>query len=405
MKKRIINQRFTIISTLKNQLRMKLTIAFFFLLALQINANISYSQNNELSLKLNNVSIEEAINIIEKESNYSFLYSDRYVNVDRKVNINIKKGEITDILNQLFKNSGIEYNIVENQIILSKNKTEIANTQQNNKKRVTGKVIDQNGEAIIGANVVEKGTTNGTVTNVDGYFSIEVNPSSLLQFSFIGYNSQEIAVGNKNEFDIVLDEDLKMLEEVVVIGYGTQKKGEIASAITTVKSENFVKVPAPDAAQMIRGQVPGLAIVSPGGDPTATSQILLRGITTLKASASPLIIIDGIPGELNTVSPEEIDQIDVLKDGSAAAIYGTRGTNGVIIITTKNAKGEMPTSIEANAYISTQQIFRKLDFMTYDQYMDKVRQGKPGAQDNGGRVDWLDEVTRIMERKSLCKDI
>ena len=390
MKKRIINQRFIIISALKNQLHMKLTIAFSLLMALQINANTSYSQSNELSLKLNNVSIEEAINVIEKESNYSFLYSDRYVNVDRKVNINIKKGEITDILSQLFNNSGIEYNIVENQIILSKSKSET--TQQNNKRRITGKVSDPNGEAIIGANVVEKGTTNGTVTNLDGYFSIEVNPSSSLQFSFIGYNGQEVTIGNQNEINITLEEDLKMLDEIVVVGYGTQKKGEVASAITTVKSENFVKVPAPDAAQMIRGQVPGLAIVSPGGDPTATSQILLRGVTTLKATASPLIIIDGIPGELNTISPEEIDQIDVLKDGSAAAIYGTRGTNGVIIITTKNAKGEIPTTVDVNAYISTQQITRKLDFMSYDQYMDKVKQGKPGAQDNGGKVDWLDEI-------------
>lgn len=394
MKKRITNQRFIQISALKNQLRMKLTISFLFLMAFQINANISYSQNNAPSLMLNNVSIEEAINIIEKESNYSFLYSDRYVDVDRKVNINIKKGEITDILRELFKNSNIDYNIVENQIILSKSKTAISGTHQNNKKRITGKVVDQNGEAIIGANVVEKGTTNGTVTNLDGYFSIETAPNSSLQFSFIGYNSQEVAIGTKSEINIVLEEDLKMLDEVVVVGYGTQKKGEVASAITTVKSENFVKVPAPDAAQMIRGQVPGLAIVSESSDPTATSQILLRGVTTLKANASPLVIIDGIPGNLNTISPDEIDQIDVLKDGSAAAIYGTRGTNGVIIITTKNTKGEMPTTVEVNAYLSTQQIARKLDFMTYDEYMDKVRQGKPGAQDNGGKVNWLDEVTR-----------
>lgn len=392
MKKRIINQRFIIISALKKHLHMKLTVAFLFLMALQINANISYSQSNALSLKLNNVTIEEAINIIEKESGYSFLYSDRYVNVDRKVNINIRKGEISDILNLLFKNSGIEYNIVENQIILSKSKAEIS--LQNNKKRISGKVIDQDGEAVIGANVIEKGTSNGTVTNLDGYFSIEVPLSSILQFSYIGYNSQEVTVGNSNEINITLTEDLRMLEEVVVVGYGTQKKGEIASAITTVKSENFVKVPAPDAAQMIRGQVPGLAIVSLGGDPTSTSQILLRGVTTLKASATPLIIIDGVPGELNTISPEEIDQIDVLKDGSAAAIYGTRGTNGVLIITTKNTKGEIPTTVEANAYISTQQISRKLDFMSYEQYMDKVRQGKPGAQDNGGNVNWLDEVTQ-----------
>jgi TonB-linked SusC/RagA family outer membrane protein len=184
------------------------------------------------------------------------------------------------------------------------------------------------------------------------------------------------------------------LEEVVVIGYGTQRKGEVASAITSVKAENFIKVPSPDASKMIRGQVAGLAVIAPDANPLSTSQIMLRGITTLKASASPLVLIDGIPGDLMTVSPDDIEQIDVLKDGSAAAIYGTRGTNGVIIITTKNARGEMPTTVDVNAYLSTQQITRKLPFMTYDQYMDKVRQGKPGAIDNGGNVNWLDEVLR-----------
>jgi TonB-linked SusC/RagA family outer membrane protein len=182
------------------------------------------------------------------------------------------------------------------------------------------------------------------------------------------------------------------LEEVVVIGYGTQKKGEVASAITTVRAEDFVRTPSPDAAQLIRGQVAGLEVHKPDANPLSTSQLSLRGITTLKASTAPLILIDGIPGDLITVSPDDIEQIDVLKDGSAAAIYGTRGTNGVIIITTKNAKGEMPTRVDVNAYISTQQITRRLNFLDHDQYMEKVRQGVQGFVDYGGNTDWLGEV-------------
>lgn len=156
-----------------------------------------------------------------------------------------------------------------------------------------------------------------------------------------------------------------------------------------------MKVPSPDAAQMIRGQVPGLAVITPDANPLSSSQLSLRGITTLGQNTTPLILIDGIPGALNSVSPDEIAQIDVLKDGSAAAIYGTRGTNGVILITTKHVNGEMPTTVDVNAYISIQQIVKKLPMMTAGQYREKVAQGGyGGATDYGGDVDWLDEITR-----------
>lgn len=169
---------------------------------------------------------------------------------------------------------------------------------------------------------------------------------------------------------------------MVVVGYGTQKKGEIASAISSVKSDNFVKIPTTDAAQLIRGQVAGLNVVTPDANPVGKSQITLRGAGTLKSSTTPLVLIDGVPGDMDTVSPDAIEQIDILKDGSAAAIYGTRGTNGVILITTKNAKGEMPTEIDVNAYLATQQITRRLSFFDADGYRNLVAQGKPGAQDD-----------------------
>lgn len=270
-------------------------------------------------------------------------------------------------------------------------KTYTAIVQQKN-KTVTGKVLDKDGEPIIGANVVVKGTTNGTITDLDGKYALEVPENAILQISYIGYLTQDVSAKNQKAITIRLVEDTQNLDEVVVVGYGTQKKGEVASAISSIKSENFVKVPTTDIGQLIRGQVAGLSIVSPDANPVGNSQITLRGANTLMQSASPLVLIDGIPGDMNTVSPDDIEQIDVLKDGSAAAIYGTRGTNGVILITTKNAKGEMPTEVDVNAYLATQQITKRLSFFSPDQYRGLVAQGKAGAQDDGSSTNWLDEV-------------
>lgn len=197
---------------------------------------------------------------------------------------------------------------------------------------VTGVVKDKNGEPIIGANVLEKGTTNGVITNIDGRYTLKVrNADSVLSFSYIGYKTQEIIIGNNRQINVTLQDDTELLDEIVVIGYGTQKKGDVTSAISSVKAENFVKGAVTDAGQLIQGKVAGLNISLPSGDPTGNSQIMLRGISSLKGGTSPLVLVDGVPGSLNTVAPEDIESIDVLKDGSATAIYGTRGTNGVII--------------------------------------------------------------------------
>ena len=184
-----------------------------------------------------------------------------------------------------------------------------------------------------------------------------------------------------------------MLDETVVVGYGTMKKTEVASAISSVKSKDFIKTPNANAAELIKGKVPGLVVNTPDGNPVSSTQISLRGATTLKASTSPLVLIDGIPGSLDQVSPDDIESIDVLKDGSAAAIYGTRGTNGVIVITTKNAQGELKPTVEFNAYLTTQQITRTLPYMTAEEYRT-LGKGHVGFRDDGGNTDWLDEITR-----------
>lgn len=259
-------------------------------------------------------------------------------------------------------------------------------------QKVTGKVKDSSGEPVIGASVIVKGNnTMGTITDFDGNFMLDVPAKSVLVISYIGYVTQEVPTAGKNSLEIVLKEDTKTLDEVVVIGYGTQRKGDVTSSVASVKADNFVKGAVKDVGQLIQGKVAGLAITNPNGDPTGSTQIRLRGTNTIGgANTAPLVLIDGIPGELGTVAPEDVESVDVLKDGSAAAIYGTRGTNGVILITTKQAKGVDINQVEYNGYVSTSLIAKKLDMLNADEFRTLYPD-----QDHGADTDWIDEISRI----------
>lgn len=257
-------------------------------------------------------------------------------------------------------------------------------------QKVTGKVKDSSGEPVIGASVIVKGNnTMGTITDFDGNFMLDVPAKSVLVISYIGYVTQEVPTAGKNSLEIVLKEDTKTLDEVVVIGYGTQRKGDVTSSVASVKADNFVKGAVKDVGQLIQGKVAGLAITNPNGDPTGSTQIRLRGTNTIGgANTAPLVLIDGIPGELGTVAPEDVESVDVLKDGSAAAIYGTRGTNGVILITTKQAKGVDINQVEYNGYVSTSLIAKKLDMLNADEFRTLYPD-----QDHGADTDWIDEIS------------
>lgn len=258
-------------------------------------------------------------------------------------------------------------------------------------KAISGKVVDSKGESIIGANIMEKGTSNGTITDFDGNFSLNVSAKSVLQISYIGYKTQEIPVSQlKAGAVITLKEDTEVMDEVVVIGYGTQRKGDVTSAIASVKAEDFTVGKVGDAADLIKGKVAGLSIAKGSGDPNATSAIRLRGVISVNGSTTPLILIDGVEGDLSTVAPENIEAIDVLKDASAAAIYGTRGANGVILITTKTGRREAHTTASYSGYVSASQFGKKLDFMT----AEDVRAGKTNFTDKGYDTDWLDAISR-----------
>lgn len=260
---------------------------------------------------------------------------------------------------------------------------------------VTGIVKDARGLPLAGISVLVKGSQTGTTTDVNGSFKIDVpDGESILVFSSAGFASQEVKIAGQAILTISLLSSSANLDEVVVIGYGKQKKGEVTSAVASVKSDDFIKGFARDAGQLIQGKVAGLAVTTPSGDPNSTTQISLRGNSTILSSTQPLVLIDGIPGALNTVAPEDIESIDVLKDGSAAAIYGTRGTNGVVLITTRK-KGNRPATLSYDGYVSVQTIARKLEFLDAADYRRLIQEGFfPASADYGTSTDWLKVISR-----------
>jgi len=264
---------------------------------------------------------------------------------------------------------------------------------------VTGKVTDQRGEPLVGVSVVERGTANGASTGLDGTFALAVaGENTVLEFSYVGYEPLEAVVGTKTRIDVTMTEAATGIDNVVVIGYGTTTKKELTGSVSSLKSDDFKQGNISSPLELLQGQVAGLNIVRPdGGDPNGDFEIQLRGMTTMSGGAQPLVVIDGVVGgDLSNVAPEDIASIDVLKDGSAAAIYGTRGTNGVILVTTKKARaGE--NRIEFSAYWAVQNVARKPGVMSADEYRSTIREyfpDKAELYDFGGSTDWFDAVTR-----------
>nr|WP_321357656.1 SusC/RagA family TonB-linked outer membrane protein [uncultured Draconibacterium sp.] len=265
-------------------------------------------------------------------------------------------------------------------------------------KKITGTVYDETGVTLPGVTVMVVGTTNGTITDMDGKYTINAKSGDLLKFSYIGFKAQEVQVSEKSKIDVTLLVETIGIDEVVAIGYGTQKKADVTSSLASVKSDDFNKGAMGDAGQLVQGKVAGLQITQASGDPTSTTSVMLRGYSTLLGTTDPLVLVDGVPGSFSTVAPEDIESIDVLKDGSATAIYGTRGTNGVIIITTKAAQRDMPTTIEYSGYVSISNWLDKPDFMDASDLKQRLAEGWTfiGANDKdyGSETDWLDEISQ-----------
>ena len=367
----------------------RISVSFFSLL---LASQMTISAQN-VSFSTNKVTLKSAFEKIEKASKYKIAYNSSQLNANRSVTLSKKSDDVFGMLTQLLKGTNCTYELEGNYIIIKP----LQKAQTFGKKvKVRGVIKDETGEPIIGATVRVKGQSEGTVSDFDGNFTLDVTDDNTLQISYIGYQTQEFAVGKQHHFSIVLEEDKKILNEVVVIGYGTQKKGDITSSVGSVKSEDFTAGAINDAGQLIQGKIAGLSVTNPSGNPVGGTEISLRGNTTiLGASTNPLILIDGVPGDFNTVAPEDIESIDVLKDGSAAAIYGSRGTNGVVLITTKKSKGNNINEVQYSGYLSLSTIAKKPDFCDADDYRQQIKDGlRDAAWDLGDNTNWIDAITR-----------
>lgn len=368
-----------------------------------------HSQNARVSIRMNNVKLDKILNEIESQTDYLFIYNNQ-VNIDKIASVRAKNEAVAQVLDKILANTGINYELEGTHIILTTEDVKSTNTAQQ-VKTITGMVTDTSGEAIIGANIRIKGTTTGTITDIDGKFSIEAEPRSVIEVSYIGYLTQEVLVNNQKSIRILLKEDTKTLDEVVVIGYGVQKKADLTGSVANINTEKLNTQSNANIGQALQGKIAGVDIVSQGGNPGAGARIMVRGIGTLN-NASPLYIVDGMyMSSIDNINPNDIASIDVLKDASSAAIYGSRAANGVIIVTTKegtNTEGKPIIDLSVNVGISTASKFLDmLDAKGWAEVTTVARQaiGKPMldmATDLANKPDndWQD----IMFRPALMQN-
>lgn len=315
----------------------------------------SYAQKATVHLNLSNQTVQTVLDEIENQSDFSFFFNTRHVDLNRKVSVHADKSDIFKVLDKVFSGTNIRYSVVDKKIILSAEKQEIQQLPQD--KKITGIVKDQNGEPVIGANVSVKGTTIGTITGIDGSFTLEAPTNAIIQVSYIGYVSQELRSDGKSHLDVLLKEDSQALDEIVVVGYGTQKKVNLTGAVSNVKSDLLENRTTSNTVNMLTGNVAGVTIVQNSGQPGAdTGSLRVRGIGTL-GNSEAMVIVDGVESSMSNVNPNDIENISVLKDAAAASIYGVRAANGVILITTKRGAVGKPV-IVYDGYVGWQSATR-----------------------------------------------
>ena len=330
-----------------------------------------------ISLNITKGTITEVFKAIEDQSEYKFFYNDNQINLNKRVDVNIHGESIEQVLNNIFNGTGITYKLVKNHVVLTNKtvkSTELPSTNQNG-KRLTGQVIGQDGEPLIGVNVVVKGTTIGSMTDMDGRYVLENVPSNaIVEFSYIGYLQQSINVGNKSSLDITLAEDTQKLDEVVVVGYGSFKKSDLTGAISQIKGEEISALPLRSASDALQGKVAGVTITANSGSPGSLGDVRIRGVGTLSQYGNnPLYVVDGMPqSDIGWLNPRDIENIEVLKDASAQAIYGSRAANGVVLVTTKRgASGDSYRSnIEFDMNIGFQEASKEYDLLDAEGFME-----------------------------------
>tara|TARA_R110002050_G_scaffold121429_1_gene239782 strand:- start:60023 stop:63346 length:3324 start_codon:yes stop_codon:yes gene_type:complete len=377
---------------------MKSIIFLFCSISFALSSLNGEAQNAEIIIDADmTLTIKQAFRLINKQTDYKFVYRHDLVKV--APDIDLKKGVIKagELLDKCLSPIRFTYNFTDGgTIIVKKKQAEAVNTgqtklkDQNMQYQVNGTITDKEGIPLPGANILEKGTTNGTQADFDGNFTIKLDKEdATLVISYIGFASKEVSVNGQENLNIILEESAAGLDEVVVVGYGVLKQKEVTSAIVSVKEGSFNRGNLNSAEQLLSGKVAGLTVSKQGGSPQQGSTIRLRGLTTFGANTQPLIVIDGvIGGSLNNVDPNDISSIDVLKDASAGAIYGTRGSSGVIIITTKSGNTQRRAQLDINAYTVLEDISKLPKTASVDDFLAN------GGQQYGSSTDWMDEVTR-----------
>ena len=378
--------------------------------------NVSFN-NERLTLK-------QAFEKIESVSNYKIAYNASQLNVNKEVVLNQKNKSVTQVISDLLSGTGYTYEVKGNQIVIVPQK---AKTTSSNKITIRGKVLDETGEGVIGASIVEKGTTNGVITDYEGNFTLSADAKSRLVISYIGY--QTVEENAKASMNITLFEDKQVLNEVVVVGYGVQKKRDVSTAISQIKAEDIADLPSADIRQSMAGKMPGVQVLQTSGDPEGNNiMVRVRGVSSATAGNEPLYIVDGVPMEngLSNINPNDVESLEVLKDASSAAIYGSRGSNGVVIITTKKGSSDK-LKVSYDGYFGWDKVSKKLPMMNAYQYAQVSKEAHdnayydlhPGGTDpNGSRpesysnypielypyltgeegltdTDWQDEIFRV----------
>lgn len=339
-------------------LMAKLTMFLLVLGLLQVSAE-SYSQTAKLRIKMENVPIVEVFDEIERISQFRFFYDNDLVDLSENVSVDAEGESIADILDKVFQNKELNYEIMDRFILVkSPNGREILSVKDNfiqQNQTVSGKVTDSGGQPLPGVTVVVKGTTNGTVTNVDGNYSLSNIPEdATLHFSFVGMQPQEILVAGKNNIDVVMTEETIGIEEVVAIGYGTQKKVNLTGSVDVVSGEKLENRPAASVSLLLQGTAPNvnISLSGMGGEPGSTQNFNIRGTGSISGNDSPLILVDGVEMDIDLLDPESIESISILKDASASAVYGSRAAYGVVLVTTKQGKTDRPLQIQYSNNLS-----------------------------------------------------
>ena len=359
----------------------------------------AYSQ--DISLKINNVTVKEAMERVKKDTGYSFVFSSKDVNTNQRVTVSVSDATIEEVIKQILKGQeGLDYEIQGKKIVLRKAQKVLSKENQD-KKTVSGKVVDENGEPVIGATVLEVGTNNGVITDFDGNFSISLKNGANINVSYIGYNTQTINIINDKPLSIILKEDSELLDEVVVIGYGVQKKSDITGSVSSVKTSELLSAPTSSTVQALQGRVAGVVIQNTSGSPSGGSTIRIRGANSLTYGNDPLIIIDGVQdGNIGSLNPNEIESMEILKDAAALSVYGSKGANGVILVTTKKGKIGKPL-FSYSGFVSFDNIRKTLPFLDSNEYATLVNEAQ---KENDLNVIFDEENMPLSENTTNWQD-